>query len=87
MKLKNYMPVHVNNKQEDEEFLEMCRKLQYMKTYNPKGWVISGIQRHFDIYKENTCYYIQNNTLFYESKEYFEFCEEKEIVEFKDLDK
>ena len=80
MKLKNYMPVHVNNKQEDEEFLEMCRKLQYMKTYNPKGWVISGIQSHFDIY-------IQNNTLFYESKEYFEFCEEKEIVEFKDLDK
>ena len=87
MKLKNYMPVHVCNEKEDREFLKMCKKMQYFKKYDPRGWIISGVESHFHVYKENTCYFIQNNRLFYESAEYFKECEEKEIVEFKDLDK
>lgn len=75
VELKNNMVIHVSSKEENQQFLEMCKEL-----------TVEGVQDFYNIYGNFTCYYIDNYYLYYSDVNFFK-SEGYNIVEFKDLEK
>ena len=72
-KLCNGMVVHVSSREENNKFLEMLEGL------------VDGINDFYDIYKDQTCYEIDDWYLYYSDVNYYE-SEGIEIYDFEDVE-